>query len=139
MQRNFIYVFFLTEFSIYLDEKNINSMQLKEKFYDDVAVVSIKGSLIGGEETTQLKEKIQSLLADDVKKIILDLKGTTWMNSTGLGALISSYTSAKNKNADLRLSNLSEKVHNLFVITQLIKVFKSFESNERAIASFKSK
>ena len=114
-------------------------MQIKEKFFDDIAVVSIKGNLIGGEETTLVQEKIQSLLHDDVKKIVIDLKGTTWMNSTGLGALISSYTSSKNKGSDLRLANLSEKVHNLFAITQLIKVFKTYESTERAVASFKSK
>ena len=114
-------------------------MQIKEKFFDDVAVVSIKGNLIGGDETTQVRDKIQSLLQDDVKKIIIDLKGAAWMNSTGLGTLISSFTSAKNKGADLRLSNLSEKVHNLFVITKLLKVFKVYESTDRAVASFKSR
>ncbi|MBS4029699.1 MAG: STAS domain-containing protein [Ignavibacteriales bacterium] len=114
-------------------------MQIKEKFFDDIAVVSMKGNLLGGDETQQMKDKIQSLIHDGVKKIVLDLKGVTWMNSTGLGALISCYTSAKNQSGDLRLSHLSEKVHNLFIITKLLKVFKVFETTERAIASFKSK
>ncbi|MBM4165456.1 MAG: STAS domain-containing protein [Ignavibacteria bacterium] len=112
-------------------------MQIKEKFFDDIAMISLKGNLIGGEETLQLQEKIRSLLADGMKKIVIDLKGTNWMNSSGLGALISAYTSSTNQGADLRLANLSEKVHNLFVITKLLKVFKVFESTERAVASFK--
>lgn len=112
-------------------------MAIKEKMYEDVAVLSITGNLMGEPETTKVREAVYSLLEDDVKKIVLDLKGVKWMNSTGLGCLISCLTSVKSKNGVLVLSNVAEKIESLFMITQLVKVFKTFETNDRAVASFK--
>ena len=58
------------------------------------------------------------------------------MNSSGLGTIIASLTSVNNKGGDIRISHVTEKIKSLFMITQLIKVFKTFDSNERAVASF---
>ena len=112
-------------------------MTIKEKMHGDVAVVSLKGNLMGEPDTTEVREKIYSLLQDEVRKIVLDLSKVKWVNSTGLGTLISVMTSVKNKNGDLRLAHVTEKLESLFMITQLIKVFKTYESVERAVASFK--
>jgi anti-sigma B factor antagonist len=65
------------------------------------------------------------------------MKGVRWISSTGLGTLIAVLTSIKNKGGDLRLANITEKVESIFVITQLVKVFKTYETTDRAIASFK--
>jgi anti-sigma B factor antagonist len=112
-------------------------MTIKEKMHGDVAVVSLKGNLMGEPDTTDVREKIYSLLQDDVRKIVLDLSKLKWVNSTGLGTLISVMTSVKNKEGDLRLAHVTEKLESLFMITQLIKVFKTYESVDRAVASFK--
>jgi anti-sigma B factor antagonist len=112
-------------------------MNIKEKMYDDVAVVALKGNLMGEPDTTDVREKIYSLLQDDVKKVVLDLGKVKWINSSGLGALIAAMTSVKNKGGDLRLANVTEKVESVFMITQLIKVFKTYETVDRAVASFK--
>ncbi len=112
-------------------------MTIKEKMVGDVAVVSLKGNLMGEPDTTEVRDKIYSLLQDDVRKIVLDLSKVKWINSSGLGALISSVTSVKNKGGEMRLANVSDKVESLFMITQLIKVFKTYESVDRAVASFK--
>ena len=111
-------------------------MNIKEKMVGDVAVVALKGNLMGEPDTTDVREKIYSLLQDDVHKIVLDLSSVKWVNSSGLGTLIAAMTSVKNKGGDLRLANVTEKLESLFMITQLIKVFKTYENTDRAVASF---
>lgn len=112
-------------------------MTIKEKIVDDVVVLSLKGNLMGEPDTTDLRDKIYSLLQDDFVNIVLDLSKVKWVNSSGLGTLISSMTSIKNKGGEMRLANVTDKVESLFVITQLIKVFKTYETVDRAVASFR--
>jgi anti-sigma B factor antagonist len=112
-------------------------MNIKEKIIGDVVVLSLKGNLMGEPDTTDLRDKIYSLLQDDFVNIVLDLAKVKWVNSSGLGTLISSMTSIKNKGGEMRLANVTDKVESLFVITQLIKVFKTYESIDRAVASFR--
>jgi anti-sigma B factor antagonist len=111
-------------------------MNIKEKMHGDVAVVALKGNLMGEPDTTEVRDKVYSLLQDDVKKIVLDLSNVKWVNSSGLGTLIAAMTSVKNKGGDLRLANVTEKLESLFMITQLIKVFKTYENIDRAVASY---
>jgi len=112
-------------------------MNIKEKMEGDVAVVALKGNLMGEPDTTEVRDKVYSLLQDEVKKIVLDLGKVKWINSSGLGALIAAMTSVKNKGGDMRLANITEKVESVFMITQLIKVFKTYETVDRAVASYK--
>ncbi|HLE34032.1 MAG TPA: STAS domain-containing protein [Bacteroidota bacterium] len=112
-------------------------MNIKEKMHGDVAVVALRGNLMGEPDTTEVREKIYSLLQDDVKRIVLDLGKVKWINSSGLGSLIAAMTSVKNKGGEMRLANITEKVESIFMITQLIKVFKTYETVDRAVGSFK--
>jgi len=112
-------------------------MNIKEKMHGDVAVVALRGNLMGEPDTTEVREKIYSLLQDDVKKIVLDLGKVKWINSSGLGSLIAAMTSVKNKGGEMRLANITEKVESVFMITQLIKVFKTYETVDRAVGSFR--
>lgn len=112
-------------------------MNIKEKMLGDVAIVALKGNLMGEPDTTEVREKVYSLLQDEVKKIVIDLGKVKWINSSGLGSLIAAMTSVKNKGGDMRLANITEKVESVFMITQLIKVFKTYETVDRAVASFK--
>lgn len=112
-------------------------MTIKEKMHGDIAVLSLKGNLMGEPDTTDVREKVYSLLQDEVKKVVLDLGKVKWINSSGLGALIAGMTSVKNKGGEMVLANVTDKVESLFMITQLIKVFKTYETVDRALASFK--
>jgi anti-sigma B factor antagonist len=112
-------------------------MSIKEKMHGDVAVISLKGNLMGEPHTTELREKVYSLLQEGFKKMVLDLKGVRWINSSGLGALIASLTSVKTKGGDLRLACLTDKVESVLAVTQLVKVFKEYETVDRAVASYK--
>ena len=111
-------------------------MQIKETIEGDVVVLSMKGNLMGEPETTEFRDKIKNLSRDGFLKIVLDVSKIKWINSSGLGALISALTTINNAGGDMRIANVTEKINSLFMITQLIKVFKTFESNERAVASY---
>ena len=112
-------------------------MTIKEKMHGNVAVIILKGNLMGEPDTENLREKVQSLLQEGFTRVAIDMKGVRWISSTGLGTLIAILTSLKNKNGDLRLANITDNVESVFAITQLVKVFKTFESIDRAVASFK--
>ncbi len=112
-------------------------MTISEKMNGTVAILTLKGNLTGEPDTGKLRDRIYSLLEEGFNKIVLDLKGVRYISSTGLGTFIASLTSVRNKGGDLRLANVTEKVESLFVITQLVKVFKTYDTMERAVASYK--
>ena len=111
-------------------------MQVKEKVKGDITVITLKGKLMGGPETAAIHTKVKELVEAGSSKIVIDLGKVTWMNSTGLGALMSAMTTSRNADGDLKLVHVTEKVKSLFMITKLITIFETFESEEEAIASF---
>ena len=114
-------------------------MQIKEKIEKGVAIVSLKGDLLGEPDTTNIREKVRTLISGSVKNVILDLGGVNYMTSSGLGTLISTLTTTRNAGGDLRLARVEGKVQNLFVMTQLVKVFDTYETVDEAVTSFSSK
>ena len=112
-------------------------MAIKEKIFGDVAVLELRGDLMGGNETKQLREKVYSLISDEVVKVVLDLGKVKWVNSTGLGAILACHTSLSAKNGSLKLARAADKVQSLLMITQLIKVFDNFSTVDLAVASYK--
>ena len=112
-------------------------MKIKENIVEDVAVLQLSGKLMGGTETQEVHKHIKGLIADNIHKVVIDLAKVKWMNSSGLGILMASYTTLKNKGGDLKLANVTEKVNSLLMITQLMTIFKTYDSVDRALASFK--
>lgn len=112
-------------------------MKIKEKIENHVAVLTLSGKMMGGPETTALHDHIRGLINDGLTKVVIDLGGVKWMNSSGMGVLMACTTTLKNADGQLILARVSEKVNSLLMITQLIKVFDTFETVERAIAKFK--
>ena len=111
-------------------------MSFKEAKFGDVAVLEIKGKLMGGDETNEIHERVKLLAQKGIRRVVLDLGGVKWMNSSGLGALMASMTTMKNAGGDLRLSSVADKVESLLMITQLLKIFKSYDSIGKAVLSF---
>jgi len=110
-------------------------MKIKEKIDNHVAVLTLSGKMMGGPETQALHDHIKGLIADGVKKVVIDLGDVKWMNSTGMGVLMASMTTLKNADGKLALARVTEKVQSLLLITQLIKVFTTYETVERAISN----
>ncbi|KPK92644.1 anti-anti-sigma factor [bacterium SM23_31] len=111
-------------------------MAIKEKIHGNVAVLEISGKLMGGNETRQITKKVESLLRDGVKNIVIDLANVNWMSSTGLGSIIESRRLITDKNGVLKLSAVTEKVKSLLMITQITNLFETYETADQAVASF---
>ncbi len=112
-------------------------LKISRRDVDDVVVLSLRGKLIGGPEAIGLRDTMKNLVSEGKTKVLIDLAKVTWVDSTGLGTLISAYTTLKKENGEVKLLRLTKKIHNLLVITQLITVLEDFEDEETAISSFK--
>jgi anti-sigma B factor antagonist len=110
-------------------------MKIKEKIENHVAVLSLSGKMMGGPETTALHDHIKGLIKDGIKKVVIDLAGVKWINSSGLGVLMAAMTTLKSVEGQMKLANVTEKVESLLIITQLMRIFETFESVERAVSS----
>jgi anti-sigma B factor antagonist len=102
----------------------------------DVVILSLKGKLTIGKGDVLLRKHIDEALANNEKKIVLNMKDVSYMDSSGVGELVSSFTSVSNRGGKLKLLNLSTKVHDLLQITQLLRVFEIFDNEKEAVNSF---
>jgi len=112
-------------------------MKIGVKNYEDVYVLSLKGKLMGGPETTAVHDKVKELIEEDKKKVVLDLSKVKWMNSSGLGVIMGCFTSLKNAGGELKICGATEKVKSLFMITKLVTLFESYKNVKEAVESFK--
>ena len=111
-------------------------MKLSDSERDGVAILEPKGKIMGGPDATLLHDKLHELIEKGQKKVIIDLAKVEWMNSTGLGILISSLTTLRNSQGELKLANVTDKIQSLLTITKLVTVFEAFDSVDDAIKSF---
>lgn len=111
-------------------------MKLNDRVADDVVVLEPKGKIMGGPDASLLHDKLYEYIQQDKKKVIIDLAQVDWMNSTGLGILISGYTTLRNHEGQLKLINVPEKIRSLLIIAKLATVFETYESYEDAVKSF---
>ncbi|NUM80052.1 STAS domain-containing protein [bacterium] len=111
-------------------------MEIKEEIRGDVAVLHLSGKMMGGPDTMKLHEHVKGLIADGLRKLVIDLADVKWLNSSGMGALIMCLTSVRNARGQLKLSAITEKVESLLMITHLLTVFETAETAERAVGSF---
>lgn len=112
------------------------SLKATSRQVDSVAVVDLSGRITLGEGCSQLRELIRDLLAKGHKSILLNLADVTYIDSSGIGELVSGYTAASNQGGSLKLLNLTKKVHDLLQITKLLTVFDTHDDEAKAIASF---
>ncbi|HLG17204.1 MAG TPA: STAS domain-containing protein [Blastocatellia bacterium] len=111
-------------------------MEIKERVVEGVSVLDLSGKIVLGEGDMQVKERIKDLLADGQRKILLNLGDVSYIDSAGLGALISGYTTVRREGGQLRLINLTKRIQDLLAITKLITVFDTFDNEKAAIDSF---
>lgn len=109
-------------------------MKIKEKIENQVAILTLSGKMMGGPETTALHDHIRGLLKDGMNKVVIDLGGVKWINSSGLGVLMAAMTTLKNANGQMKLANVTEKVESLLMITQLMRIFDTYDTVDRAVA-----
>lgn len=113
-------------------------MQLKitTRTVDGILIVDLSGRIVFGEESAALRDTVKSEIAQH-KKIILHLGGVNYIDSGGLGTLVALYTTARNSGTAIKLTNLTQRVGDLLQVTKLLTVFEVFDSEGKAIESFK--
>jgi anti-sigma B factor antagonist len=102
-----------------------------------VNILDLSGRITLGEGSVQLRDAVRGLIGKGKKKILLNLGDVNYIDSSGLGELVSAFTTAKNQQADIKLLNLTKKVHDLLQLTKLVTVFDIYDDEASAIASFK--
>lgn len=111
-------------------------MKLVTRLIDDVEVVKVNGKIELGEGSAAIRDVVRDLLARGRKRIVLDLADVDYIDSAGLGALVSSFTSVRNDGGDLKLIYLTKRVQDLLQMTKLYTVFEIFDDETAAIKSF---
>ena len=111
-------------------------MTIQERVVGSVIVLDLSGKLVLGDGDMLLKDKIHSLVFQGSKQIILNMGGVSYVDSSGLGALVASSVTAKNNSAQIKLVSLTKRLHDLLVISKLVNVFETFDSEAEAINSF---
>jgi anti-sigma B factor antagonist len=102
------------------------------------AVITLKGNVMGGPDGQQLHDQLRELTDEGKNHVVVDLSKTKFMNSSGLGMLISGMTTMRNAGGDLRLARVADRIQSLLVVTKLITVFKEYDTVDEAVESFKT-
>ena len=112
------------------------SMKVNIRQVDGVTILDLSGRITLGEGSVQLRDSIRDLLAKGSKLILLNLADVNYIDSSGIGELVSAYTTVRNQGGELKLLNLTKKVHDLLQITKLYTVFDVKDDEASAIASY---
>jgi anti-sigma B factor antagonist len=111
-------------------------MQIEERPVGDVIVLDLKGKVTLGDGDQLLKDKINSLVNQGQRKILLNLEGVPYIDSAGLGEIVRTYTTVSRQGGSLKLLNLTKRIQDLLAITKLLTVFETFDSESEAVRSF---
>ena len=112
-------------------------LNMKERQAGDVTVLDMDGKITIGDGSVALRSAVKRLLEEGKKKVLLNLAGVGYIDSSGIGELVSSYTSINNANGQLKLLNLTQKLQDLLTITKLLTVFDVYDSEADALNSYK--
>jgi len=111
-------------------------MKLKRQVKENVIILTVTGKMMGGEDSQHFHEEIKNIIQEGYKYILLDLGKVKWMNSSGIGTLMSSWGSVLQNGGILKLANVTKKIESLLIVTQLIQFFETYDSVDRGVSSF---
>ena len=111
-------------------------MKIKERRQDGVAILELSGKIMGGPDAELFSSTLKQLIHEQQTRVLVDLGHVTWVNSTGLGILISGYSTLKRSDGEMKLMNVSDRIESIFMVTKLYSVFESYKDEQEAIQSF---
>ena len=111
-------------------------MKIKERKRDGVAILEMSGRLMGGPDADAFDEVLKTLVHEGCRNVIVNMEKVRWVNSTGLGILISGYTTLKKSGGELKLLKVSDRIENIFIVSKLFTVFESYHEEDEAVRSF---
>jgi anti-sigma B factor antagonist len=109
-------------------------LKIEKRLVDGVPVVTCQGRIMFGEEAKGLREFLKQSL-EEIPRMVLNLSGVTYIDSGGLGTLVGVYSSARAAGADIKLTGLGQRLHDVLQITKLATVFEVFDSEQEALAA----
>ena len=113
------------------------ALSISSESINGVEVVHLSGAILFGDDSTNLRNRVRALL-DQGRRVVLDMRGVSRIDSSGLGTLVALYASAHRCATEIKLANLGAHPKEVLQITRLVTVFEVFDSAQAAIASFKS-
>src|SRR5205807_9746229 len=113
------------------------SIDFSTRQSDDITIVDLRGRITLGEGSITVRDTVHDLLSKGQKRILLNLGGVNYIDSSGIGELVSAFTAAKKQGGELKLLNLTKKIHDLLQITKLYTVFDVKEDETLAVESFR--
>ena len=111
-------------------------MNIESRTVGGVTILDIHGKVTIGEGNVAIREKVGELLNEGNKNILLNLGDVSYLDSSGIGELVSSFTTVSNQGGQLKLLNLTQKLEELLAITKLLTVFDSYDDEQKAVESF---
>jgi len=111
-------------------------LEVNQRQAGDVTILDMSGAVRIGEGSVELRDAIRGLAEEGKKKILLNLAGVNYVDSSGIGELIANYTTVSRQGGQLKLLNLTDRIQNLLVITKLLTVFDAYEDEGEALKSF---
>lgn len=112
------------------------SVTINSRVSGDVCILDLTGKITLGDGSARLRDKVKEMAAAGNKKILVDLGGVNYIDSSGIGELVSAYTTISNNGGDLKLVRLTKRVQDLLQITKLYTVFEVFDDEQKALQSF---
>ena len=111
-------------------------MKISQKLNGDVMVLHLSGKIMGGPDHEKFQNEIKTLISDGHVDILLNMSKVNWVNSTGLGILVSAFHTLKKNGGQLKICEVSDRIDNILNVTQLKLVFETFDSCDEALASY---
>ena len=111
-------------------------MKMSVSVQKDILVIALHGKIMGGPESAGFNERVKEAITQGQNRVVVDLGETEWMNSSGLGLLMSGYTALRNAGGEMKLARPSKEIQSLFTITKLNLLFKTHTSVEEAVSGF---
>ena len=113
-------------------------MRLLTRERDGVVLLDLQGKLMGGPDADAFREKIHGLIEQGRKHVVVNLKDVNWVNSTGVGILITGYTTLRKNGGDLKLLHVSKKIQSVLYVTKLNLIFECFDDETTVVQSFRA-
>jgi anti-sigma B factor antagonist len=111
-------------------------VRIKERKRDGIAILELSGKLMGGPDSEAFAETLKTLIHEGVHNFVVNMERVRWVNSTGLGILISGYQTVQKSGGELKLLKVSDRIENIFIVSKLYTVFESYNDEDEAVRSF---
>jgi anti-sigma B factor antagonist len=111
-------------------------MKIETRTIGDIRILDCSGKITLGEGTMAVRNTVRDILKNNGKKIVLNLAEVNYIDSSGIGELVSTYSTVTNNGGQLKLLNMTKKIQELLTITKLLTVFQVFDSEQAALTSF---